>query len=469
MTHTPAVRPVERRTWAFRSPALHVVADPGLSPFLGEDSPLAHRPEGDPPPWFDPAAHADRVELLASGIYPARAGEPAWMSPRVGILLGAHPAAERVVVDTWIPPDLLAGEPVRVALTLSDTPLGEARIDRPGAVLLAAPLSRGPTRRPAAAHLLEVTFEHGFRPCDRGTPGDVRLLAAICNGCGFATAGGIPLRREDRPLPQGPLPTGLPGVHGWCTICGAEGMFRFDLARNEAEGFRCPRCGAPSHWRMLAREMLGFLLARGWRARSLAELREATPGEPVRILDTCSSWPPASLLRGIPGIELFVSEYDPETAPGSELAPGVRCENLERLTFPDEALDLLLTSDVLEHVRLYRRALAEAFRVLRPGGEFLFTVPHVEDGDGHQVYREVVDPDDPSRDRDLAGPVYHEDTRGGGSLVYRICALDRLLDELREQGFLVAYERRTIPGLALPNQAIFRAVKPGGGIANGRT
>ncbi len=469
MTHAPVVRPVERRTWAFRSPALHVLADPGLSPFLGEDSPLAHHLEGDPPPWFDPAARADRVELLAFGIYPARAGEPAWMSPRVGILLGAHPAAEQVVVDTWIPPELLAEGPVRVVLTLSGTPLGEARIDRAGAVLLAAPLPPGPTRLPSAAHLLELTFEHGFRPCDRGTSGDVRLLAAICNGCGFATAGGNPLRREDRPAPRGPLPTGLPGVHGSCTICGAEGIFRFDPARNEAEGFRCPRCGAPSRWRMLARGMLGFLLARGWRARSLAELREAVPGAPVRILDTCSSWPPASLLRGIPGIDLVVSEYDPDATPGSELAPGVRCENLERLTLPDDSLDLLLTSDVLEHVRLYRRALAEAFRVLRPGGEFLFTVPHVEEGDAHHVYREVVDPDDPSRDRDLAGPVYHEDTRGGGSLVYRVYALHPLLAELREQGFLVAYERRTIPGLALPNQALFRAVKPGGRAASGRT
>ncbi len=68
--------------------------------------------------------------------------------------------------------------------------------------------------------------------------------------------------------------------------------------------------------------------------------------------------------------EYFGAAYRP-----GELVGGVRHENLEALSFPSQSFDLVLSSDVLEHMPQPYVAHAEIFRVLRPGGCHLFTVP----------------------------------------------------------------------------------------------
>jgi SAM-dependent methyltransferase len=54
---------------------------------------------------------------------------------------------------------------------------------------------------------------------------------------------------------------------------------------------------------------------------------------------------------------------------------GIRCENLEKLTFPDSCFDIFVTQDVFEHVFNPDRAAREIMRVLRPGGAHVFTAP----------------------------------------------------------------------------------------------
>ncbi len=54
---------------------------------------------------------------------------------------------------------------------------------------------------------------------------------------------------------------------------------------------------------------------------------------------------------------------------------GVRCENLEKLTFADRSFDLVITQDVFEHVLDPAPAFREIARVLKPGGAHIFTVP----------------------------------------------------------------------------------------------
>src|SRR5437016_14407750 len=59
-------------------------------------------------------------------------------------------------------------------------------------------------------------------------------------------------------------------------------------------------------------------------------------------------------------------------------------KNIEQLTFPDNSFDIVITSDVMEHVRLDERAHQEIQRVLKPGGIYLFTVPHFGDKSDRQ-------------------------------------------------------------------------------------
>src|SRR5262249_37562790 len=50
-------------------------------------------------------------------------------------------------------------------------------------------------------------------------------------------------------------------------------------------------------------------------------------------------------------------------------------EDLTRLSYSDNSLDVILTSETLEHVPDLNAALREIHRVLAPGGRHIFTVP----------------------------------------------------------------------------------------------
>jgi len=56
---------------------------------------------------------------------------------------------------------------------------------------------------------------------------------------------------------------------------------------------------------------------------------------------------------------------------------GIRCENLEHLSFSNESFDLHLTQDVFEHLFDPGAACREIARTLRPGGAHVFTTPLV--------------------------------------------------------------------------------------------
>jgi len=89
-------------------------------------------------------------------------------------------------------------------------------------------------------------------------------------------------------------------------------------------------------------------------------------------------------LSRLPG--LAFSDFDP--APGQ----AVPSEDLTRLSYPDGAFDLVVTSETLEHVPRLDAALAEIRRVLAPGGRHIFTVPLLP-GVPRTYARAVVGPD----------------------------------------------------------------------------
>jgi len=75
-------------------------------------------------------------------------------------------------------------------------------------------------------------------------------------------------------------------------------------------------------------------------------------------------------------IQYTSSQYFPDIAPGNE-KNGIRCENLECLTFDDNSFDLYITQDIFEHIFFPDKAFKEIARTLRPGGMHIFTVPLV--------------------------------------------------------------------------------------------
>jgi SAM-dependent methyltransferase len=59
-----------------------------------------------------------------------------------------------------------------------------------------------------------------------------------------------------------------------------------------------------------------------------------------------------------------------------KMTPAVTCGNGEKLPFPSNRFDLVLSHEVIEHVGDDRAAASEIFRVLKPGGRLILFCPN---------------------------------------------------------------------------------------------
>lgn len=156
---------------------------------------------------------------------------------------------------------------------------------------------------------------------------------------------------------------------GRCAVCGAAGSLRFN-AEPSRDGLPCRNCSSTLRWRQQAAVLVSLYSRHG--ARSLSELVGEPSFRALGIYHPGGGGPLRPLLSELP--DYVQSRYWPDLVSGDH-RDGYRCENLEALTFGDGEFDLVITSDLLEHVRRTWHAFAEILRVLAPGGRHVFTVP----------------------------------------------------------------------------------------------
>ncbi len=120
-----------------------------------------------------------------------------------------------------------------------------------------------------------------------------------------------------------------------------------------------------------------------WRAgqdRRLKMIREAAPQlATARMLDNgCGLGVYSAKLRQFaPAVFGLEYEFERAEAAGRRLDPAlIVCAAGEDLPYPDETFDVILSNEVIEHVRDDRAALAEMARVLRPGGRIVLFCPN---------------------------------------------------------------------------------------------
>lgn len=242
---------------------------------------------------------------------------------------------------------------------------------------------------------------------------------------------------------------------GHCVVCGADTTFAFnswtvldDLdddwaepavyqATARRESMFCRVCCSNLRVRRIAEVLVDLYGPAG--CESFAELID-DPG--FRDLDVAevntigSLGSLHALLQRLP--RLRFSEYRGPDRLG-ELIDGVRNEDMCRFTYPDSAFDLILSSDVLEHVPDYRTALGETRRVLKPGGRHVFTVPVIWTRPVTETRARIGDDGEIQH---LMPPVYH----GRGSGAYRFIPVGAdmlaftefgrdIVDYIREAGF----------------------------------
>jgi SAM-dependent methyltransferase len=156
-------------------------------------------------------------------------------------------------------------------------------------------------------------------------------------------------------------------------------VLRFYTLSRSSNLSRCSVCTAPAaftktgpHWR---EHYVCSLCGASPRSRAFMSVLEAVcPAWRDRSMHESSPWGAASEALARECRRYVGTHYYPDVSPGS-LHNGLRCENLERLTFADASFDLVVTQDVMEHILDPAAALSEIARTLVPGGFHVFTVP----------------------------------------------------------------------------------------------
>jgi len=130
---------------------------------------------------------------------------------------------------------------------------------------------------------------------------------------------------------------------------------------------------------------------------------------------------------------LFVcSEYFGPAYQSGQIVNGILHEDLLHTSFPDETFNVIITSEVLEHVPHAPAAEKELVRILKPGGIYCFTVPFAPAHEHDLIYADV---DESGNTRYLSDPQFHQDPlRPEGALVYRVFSFSDLKQRFESMG-----------------------------------
>ena len=214
-----------------------------------------------------------------------------------------------------------------------------------------------------------------------------------------------------------------------CNVCGSGKGFAHSTAYHPRESYVCASCGSISRDRMLVFALglcLGFSVPlAAWK-----------PSPAMTMLET-------SGYRGHPRFLRTAFRYL------NLIYEGVAEEGLladvASLPLRDESIDIVLSSDVFEHVRDDVSGFSEIARALRPGGYFILQVPAIGELEKTRVLVEARGDEDVF----LAPPEYHAEH----TLVYRYYGND-IVDRLRALGLSVLLFRGRVPASCITEQSV---------------
>ena len=143
--------------------------------------------------------------------------------------------------------------------------------------------------------------------------------------------------------------------YGKCSMCGKTLFIK--LRNDDISAIRCIRCRASVTSMAIASVLKKLVL--NWEDKKIYEL--SSRGSFFKFLCKRAS-------------HLTYSEYFDDVTPGAYKGL-VQCQNVQALTYGKESFDVCTCTEVFEHVPDDLKGFREIYRVLKPGGLFLFTVP----------------------------------------------------------------------------------------------
>lgn len=233
----------------------------------------------------------------------------------------------------------------------------------------------------------------------------------------------------------------------YCVVCGR--LARINISGdNLRETCLCSRCGSSNRQRQIAYVICGSL--------KISSLKALSATDNFVVYNTESSGALHNALSSIRNY--YCSEYLGSDYKSGDVVGNIMHQDLMNLSFDNERFDLVISSDILEHVPDPYKAHQEIYRVLKKGGKHIFTVPFYQT-EYFDEDRVVIDND--GKQRFVKEPIYHSDPlRPDGILVYKIFSLEMLL-KLKTIGFTTKFYRLYKPlyGILGPNAIVFEAIK----------
>ena len=242
---------------------------------------------------------------------------------------------------------------------------------------------------------------------------------------------------------------------GICDVCGEEQLF----IKNHSslrEGYQCKKCKSSLRYRGQAQAILKYFSKQ--KHSTLEVLSQDPEFQKLYIYEPGIIGPFRKYFNKFTN---YVASYYWEDVEPGQYKDGIQCQNLERLTHPSNHFDLIVSSDIMEHVRRPWDAFKEIFRILKPGGCHVFTVP-VQ----HPMPSKTVERVDTSGEKDviLMEPRYHSApslNKSGSlrSLVYTDFGKD-LVDRLQDIGYEVELLQPQIQDREVQRLITFVSKKP---------
>jgi SAM-dependent methyltransferase len=213
---------------------------------------------------------------------------------------------------------------------------------------------------------------------------------------------------------------------GWggpikCTVCGSLAMMK-RIKENLRESCDCSACGATNRKRQIALVVCDAV--RRTRGGGVDSIRDLPRYPNLAIYNTETG---GAFARELSRMKNYsASEYFGPEHKSGETVKGKMHQDLMALSFDSESIDFVLSSDVFEHIPYPYKAHAEVFRVLKPKGRHIFTVPFYKTKflDEH---RTSIDAD--GNITHIKPAMHHGDpVRSEGALVHNIFALEMLVN-----------------------------------------
>ena len=209
---------------------------------------------------------------------------------------------------------------------------------------------------------------------------------------------------------------------GTCNVCGKRTIFLCTDLETARGNMFCFYCRSSSRKRHVAKHVICDAIK---DVSSIAQIPALDREISIYVLDIGDAF--YKVLKEYP--HFFSSMFDPEIDAGTRMDERVYCQNVEELTFDDESFDIVISEDIFEHVRNFKKGFESVVRVLKPGGYHIFTVPF-----NFHIPTIVRVDTSTQEDIHLLPPEYHGDRIRGHILAYRTFGFD-LFDTLESLGF----------------------------------